>query len=431
MIVDHRAAFLEDLQEQRSALSDPTSARAAAWDSLKDIELPSRRSELYKYFPLNLLYAEHFERAQKIQIGIDDVMPYVAPESKHSYIVFVNGYLDLELSCVEGIEGACIVRSLPEAMRSYAAFVQMREKEELKAERDPFALMHMALYQEGVFLYFPAKLKVEVPVQVLNLCVNRTVSQSVLPKVQIFVGKESEAHVTLSTHSLGSERLFSHVLCDIVLEANSRLAFSQAVLDRGVSWGFSSLRALVKEGAYLEGLHMASGGGPSRFDYRVDLVQPGAAASLNGVGLARGHQGVHTNVVMRHMAPETRSSQLFKGAVKDKGISAFEGKIFVDASAQKTDAFQLCNHLLLDDTAKGYAKPNLEIYADDVKASHGATAGPFDELPFFYAEARGLDKETIGRFLLRAFCKELEEKIEGEHLQRLFLHYLETFNERE
>lgn len=432
MIVDHRAAFLAELSENQHKERGPLGQlRAAAWSRFEEVGLPNRKSEAYKYFPTAQLFSEHFAKPSKTKLTLRDVAPFVLPECANSYVVFVNGRLDFELSNLEGIEGAGIARSFEDAMRSYSAFLTGRLQEQGKKEKDPFALVHAALFDEGLFIYLPAKSSLDVPVQVINLSVNRVEPIMTLPKLGIFAAKETNAELIVTHHALGTESLFTHLAIDAVLEPAARLKITQVAADPNITWGFSTLRADVKAKACLESLHLATRFGHFRFDYSVDLVGQEARADLKGAGLSAGsgkaRQSLHTAVDIRHRAPATFSHQLFKRALRKEGLSDFAGKIFVDPIAQQTDAFQLCQHLLLDPSAKAYARPGLEIYADDVKASHGATSGGLESEPKFYLEARGIAKEKIERYLVRAHFKELFDSMECESIERLFNSEVEGF----
>lgn len=425
MIVDHRRAFLADLDEHLAF--DNGSLRQAAWMRFEEIGLPNRKSEAYKYFPTSLLFAEHFTKASRTQLTARDIAPLILPECKDSYVVFVNGMLDFELSHLEGVEGACIVRSFEDAMRSYSAFLKGRLKEQTHKETDPFALLHAALFHEGLFIYLPAKSSLDVPVQVINVSVNRIEPIMTLPKIEIFAAKETCAEIMITHHALGKERLLTHLSLDAVLEPKAKLQITQVVAEPNIAWGFSTLRASLKAKAELASLHLATRPEHFRFDYGVDLLGEDAKADLKGAGLGKERQSVHAVVDVRHMAPSTCSSQLFKRALGADGVGDFAGRIFVDPIAQQTDAFQLCQHLLLDPSAKAYARPGLEIYADDVKASHGATSGGLEAEPQFYLQARGIAKDKIERYLVRAHFKELFEAIALESIERLFASEVEGF----
>jgi len=428
MIVDHRAVFLAELSENLNWDKDALGElRAAAWGRFEEMGLPSRKAEAYRYFPTAQFVSAPFARAPKMQLTPRDIAPFILPECKDSYVVFVNGRLDFELSQLEGIEGACIARSYEDAMRSYSAFLMGRLKSQGQKEQDPFALLHAALFDEGLFIYLPAKSSLDVPVQVINLAVNRIEPIMTLPKISIFAAKETSAELIITHHALGTESLYTHLAIDAVLEPDSRLKISQVAADPNITWGFSTLRADIKAKASLETLHVATRAQHFRFDYGTNLLGEEARTDLKGAGLCKERQSVHTAVDVRHMAPSTFSSQLFKRALRKEGLGDFAGKIFVDPVAQQTDAFQLCQHLLLDPSAKAYAKPGLEIYADDVKASHGATSGGLESEPKFYLEARGIAKEQIERYLVRAHFKEVFDETTYESIERLFNCEVEAF----
>ena len=157
---------------------------------------------------------------------------------------------------------------------------------------------------------------------------------------------------------------------------------------------------------------MTEGAKTVREDYKIALNGENGEADLNGLWVLKEKNECHVNVMIEHVAPHCRSNQLFKGVLDDFARSSFEGKIWVRKEAQKTDAFQLNNNLLLSDHANADSKPNLEIFADDVKASHGSTMGQVDEEQLFYLKTRGFSKEVAEKFLVRAFCQEVLQKYE-------------------
>ena len=153
--------------------------------------------------------------------------------------------------------------------------------------------------------------------------------------------------------------------------------------------------------------------------YDFSLVEEGASVDLQGAWLLDEHQKVWNDISIRHVAPHTHSKQLFKGVLKGSAYSHFKGKIYVEASAQKTEAYQLNNNLILSDEAKAETLPSLEIFADDVKASHGATVGQIDEESLFYLRSRGLSKEDAKHALIHGFIGEIFVKL-PESIRKTF-----------
>lgn len=160
--------------------------------------------------------------------------------------------------------------------------------------------------------------------------------------------------------------------------------------------------------------------GFGRADFNVTMGGQGAECDLSGLTLLAGKQHSDTTIVVDHIAPHCRSSQFFKTVLNDQSRGVFQGKIHVHKDAQKTDGYQLSNNLLLSNLAEMDVKPELEIYADDVKCSHGSTTGQLDETPLFYLMSRGISKDDARRLLLEAFMGEVLEKISNEDVRQMF-----------
>ena len=165
---------------------------------------------------------------------------------------------------------------------------------------------------------------------------------------------------------------------------------------------------------------IAGSAGFSRAEFTVKMNGQGGECDLSGLTLLAGKQHSDTTIIIDHIAPHCRSSQFFKNVLNDKSRGVFQGKIHVYKDAQKTDGYQLSNNLLLSNLAEMDVKPELEIYADDVKCSHGCTTGQLDETPLFYLMSRGISKEDARRLLLEAFMGEILEKISNDDVRGLF-----------
>jgi Fe-S cluster assembly protein SufD len=167
----------------------------------------------------------------------------------------------------------------------------------------------------------------------------------------------------------------------------------------------------LKRSSRFEAWNVLSGGQLSRFSSRISLNGENGEALLQGIWMLNENHQAHTHVVMDHHAPHCHSLQKFKGVMADISQASFEGKILVRQPAQKTEAYQLNNNLILGDHAIAYSKPNLEIFADDVKASHGATVTQIDEEQLFYLNSRGIGSSDAKKLLVQGFCREIIDQI--------------------
>lgn len=276
-------------------------------------------------------------------------------------------------------------------MRSYGLFLQTRLAKGLKEETDPFAALNGAFHGRGAFLYLPPKCKAAL--HLTHLFVSE---DFVSPRIHVYLGRHAE--LTLTQTSQGKSNFCNSAL-DFVLDEGARLAFH----DRQEGQ-FQSIRATQKRDSKLK---MVLLGKQLRTSLKVQLAEENSEAEVFGLACNSGSEESHVHASIEHVAPHTHSRQHFKAVLRDKSRFSFEGKILVRPAAQKTEAYQLNNNLILSDEAVANAKPNLEIFADDVKASHGATVGQLDEEQLFYLRSRGLSLEQAKEWLIEGFCKEI------------------------
>lgn len=377
--------------------------RQMAWDQFLHLDLPKKR--------FNKLYTHPFKNAEPVHPG--DITTYLLPECQNSYCVFVNGcYLpDLSKPPKE-----IIALPLTLGLKTYGSFLNARHTKQLKEEKDPFAALNGALYQEGLFLYLPPKVLCEAPLQILHFidgddCV-------VSPRLHLFMGRESSLSLAM-TRSGAGKNIWINGYADFALEERASLTLTSLSEEEKTTTHFEAIRATLKRQSQLKSWSVTNGGALSKQDYVVRLSGEECDASLYGAWGLEGNKEHHVNILMDHQEPNTTSLQTFKGILADKSHSSFEGKIYVHQKAQKTQAYQMNRNLILSKYASAYCKPNLEIFADDVKASHGATIGQLDDEHLFYLRARGIPQSVARALLVQAFTQEIVDPIPLASLRAL------------
>ena len=370
--------FLEFLDPQDPLLN----WRKKYWDRFQEIGWPK---EPFQYIPLKTL-----------------AIPRPAEKSggfcsNNSFqIVFFDGYFSAERSRVpEGI----ICQPLDEAMLSYGVFLQNRMTRTLKEERDPLALLNGAFQGRGCFLYVPPKTRLDEEIFIRHFFSSETMAS---PRLMVYLGRESRLHL-IQHHSEGH---FCNSQIDALLDEGAECLFRDACEPR-TSHFFQAIRAGLKRNSRFAAHLYSEGAALARSSIKVQLLEENSETLLEGLARLEGETQNHVHALVEHLAPHTRSRQHFKAVLKGKSRSSFEGKIYVHPTAQKTEAYQINNNLLLSDQAIAYAKPNLEIFADDVKASHGATISQLDEETLFYLRSRGLPFQEAQKCLIEGFCREL------------------------
>ncbi len=283
--------------------------------------------------------------------------------------------------------------------------------------------MNGALYTEGVLVYVAPKTILEKPLIVEYLCDD---DSFLVPKVQFFFGKESKGDIIERN---GSKKGIVNALVDFNLEDKAIVTYTQMALNNE-GWVFDFTRVLMKRDSQFTSHLVTNGSETVRYDYSVQLKGENGIAHLNGLWMLNGFSEAHVHVLMEHAAPYCESLQHFKGALDASSRSSFEGKILVRKEAQKTNSFQMNNNLLLSPGAQANSKPNLEIFADDVKASHGSTVGQLDDEELFYLRTRGYTKSEAEGILTQGFLREIIEKIDQKEIKDEALQAMRQFLKR-
>jgi Fe-S cluster assembly protein SufD len=249
----------------------------------------------------------------------------------------------------------------------------------------------------------------------------------VAPRVHIFAGAESEVQFITSTEG----GALCNGFVDVAVEERASVFHTSYTGSEKESFGFSSFRASLKKESFLQSLICSLDVNCRREDYKVSLLGERAHVDLMGLSGVSGNSQSHINIQVDHIAPSCHSKQLFKQVLLDQSRASFTGKIHVTRLAQKTEAYQLSRSLLLSDLAITYAKPNLEIFADDVKASHGATISQIDEEQKFYLQSRGVSSAEATALLTQGFCQEILDNISLDSLEEKCLEKYRNFLQKE
>lgn len=392
--------------------------RKRAWDHFEELGLPTVKTETFQYLRLRRLFDKQFQLACSYSLSKQEIAGYILPPCARSCAVFVNGQLDLRLSSFEGLPKKVVAICLQEAFRSFGSFINNQVARFLREEMDPFAALNAAFQRQALFFYVPPNTVIETPIQILHLLDGQNALYS--PRSEFFFGALSEAQVIRTVVRLNGAGGFLNDASHFAIEEGAKITYSRVICPSSSSlWHFDATRTTLKKDSSFKSYIVQEGAEAYRDDYRISLIGPNAEVYLGGVWMLKNKAESHTHVYMDHQSPHCRSMQLFKGILDDSSRSSFEGKIYIHKAAQKTQAFQLNHNLLLSDAAQSDSKPNLEIFADDVKASHGATVGQLDPEHLFYLSTRGLNLNMAKHVLIQGFCHEVIDQIPVAALRTL------------
>lgn len=400
---------LENVYQSKKNIPLVQKWKDKAWDLFKERELPNKKTAGFGYFPLK----EFLERLNVHSFAktetIVDIDKHIFSECAESCLIFVDGSFRADLSKVNGLEGSRL-QILPwkEATKKFQTFLQNRWNNTL-ASQNLFGLLNSALFEDGLFIYAQPNAIVDTPIQILHIITQKGIY---CPRVQIYAGEKSRLNI--AQHTVFEEDIDGGIdlaYFDYAIDAKAHVNVVQSRINKLSQWQCENVRGTLQKDSSLQMTVVANGGHATHHDILLDLIGENSSATISIGNVLHGSRQAHTNIQINHHAPQCRSNQLIKNALFDISRSSFEGKIKIDSLAQQTNAFQLNNNLLLGEHARAYAKPNLEIFADDVKASHGATVGALDEEMLFYFRARGLSENMAKQFLLQGFLEDILERL--------------------
>jgi Fe-S cluster assembly protein SufD len=371
--------------------------------------LPTVRDEDWKYTnlaPLQSLELEPAAPAAGRGVALPD--PIAGADGPHVRLVFHDGRLWRELSQTAELPQGVRLESLAELADADAATLQNVLSEEDAFAGRPMLALNTALMGDGYVLRLDPGATVEPLIEIVHVTTDEARPWVAHPRNVIHAAANSA--VTVVERHLGGDGEGAYLIngvTELVLEDGARVRHVKVQSEGLSAFHIAQVRARLARDARFESFVLTSGGRLSRHDIHVRLEGPGAECRLNGITMQRDGQLTDNTIVVEHAAPHTTSRQIYKGALDGKARGVFQGRIVVHPGAQKTDGHQSCKTLLLSDRAEIDAKPELEIYADDVKCSHGAVAGELEESALFYLRARGIPERAARNLLVEGFLGEV------------------------
>ena len=379
--------------------------REASFERFADEGFPTQRAEAWKYTSVARQANVAMAMAPSAQIGLEALSPHLLGGPKARRLIFVNGHLVPQLCHAQGLPAGAVAKSLgrvleEEPEKAAAALAAM-------ADDRSFTALNAAFAGAGAWIELADGVVVEEPLQLVFLTVGQPGAVMTHPRCVIRLGKGARLKLIETHAAIGSGHGLTNLVTQIALGPQAQLVHDrlQSLQDEATFIGKTDLEAA--EGARYVQTISTGGGALVRNESEVRITGSGVECLLNGLYMPTGTEHVDTLIRVHHLAPGSHSDQFYKGVVDGRGHAAFAGKVVVHKDAQKTNAFQSDANLLLSDDAEVDTKPELEIYADDVKCSHGATVGDLDPTALFYLRSRGLDRETAASMLTWAFAGEV------------------------
>jgi Fe-S cluster assembly protein SufD len=397
--------------------------RESAFARYEKLGFPNVKQEEWKYTNVAPIAKTKFafDATPAREFDATRLEHLVYPEARRSRIVFINGAYSARASALDALPAGVVAMNLFEALgdQRYEEAVREHLAHVGAADSDnAFTALNTAFLADGAFIFIPQNVRVESPLHLLFLS-DVTKAQTIFfPRVLIIAERDSAATLIESyTHTGSEERYLTNAVVEVVLADGARFEHYKVQREGAQSFHMATTNAVLKRNSSYNATNVTLGAALSRHDVHVALEDEGAECWVDGLYLVSDEQHTDTHSLIDHRKPRCTSHQLYKGILDGRSRAVFNGKIFVREGAQQTDAFQTNRNLLLSNETRVDTKPQLEIFADDVKCSHGATVGQLDEEELFYLTSRGLHPDLARNLLTYGFAEEIVAKIKIESIK--------------
>ncbi len=375
---------------------------ATALQTIANTPMPTTRVEAWKYTRLTKIGKVNFTNEEAEVTSIDNYRIC----SSETTLVFVNGHYSERLSS----------RKLPVgvSVELISKSTQQLETTSIKLEGEIFNATNTAFLNDGVIIRIAANAVIKQPIQVVHILKGDHVISNF--KTIIHAEKFSKAEIVQGFFSEGGSSNFCNSISEINVAENAHLTINKIQYESEESFHISTEEVQQATDSNFKINTFTLNGGLVRNNLHINVNGKNCESHLNGAYLLKNKQHVDNHSVVDHKVPNCESHELYKGVIDDSATAVFNGKVYVRPDAQKINAFQSNANVLLSDNATINSKPELEIYADDVKCSHGSTTGQLDEEAVFYLRARGLSEKSARQLVVSAFIGEVIEKVENEEV---------------
>jgi len=406
--------LIAEFESSKGSLFGDVKLREQALESFSKQGIPGRKSEEYKYVNMELaLKGEYaFSSSQKISAKQIESAQFL----KDAIVVVIeNGKFNSAFSKINSLPKGLQVLNISDAVSNEAFKNHFSKYADVNL--DPFVALNTALSAGGVFIHVAKSAVVETPIHIIHIT---SVSENTILNARNLIVVEENAQATIvESYQVvdSTAKSFNNALTEIIVEANANVDHYKIQDESEFGHLVSTTQSIQKKQSVFTTHTFTLSGLLVRNNLNMVLDDQFIESHLNGLYLTNGNQVVDNHTLVDHRKPNCNSNELYKGIIEDKSSATFNGKIYVRKDSQKTNAFQSNKNILLSDDGTINTKPQLEIYADDVKCSHGTSTGKLDEDKIFYLRARGLSEASAKKLLMHAFASEVVDTIKIDALR--------------
>ena len=410
VLEDKKQAFLANFVA-KSADKDSSIAKQEALKALENLEFPTTRDEYWKYTRVGKITNANY--SQSPSFNVSDISRYLVEGLEAYLVVFVNGFFSEELSDISQAKGITIC-PIAKARKEHVDEFEQYFGRLSKHESQFFSAVNAVYNTNGVYLNIEKNSVVDKPIHMINLTDAENAAYN--PR-NLFVVVENAEVTIINSYETISGSSFTNSTTEIYVNEGATVDSYILQNQSNTSKQVNEIDVVQKANSTYTANTVTLNGGLVRNNYNIEVKGQGCETNLYGLYLTSGNQHIDNHTIVDHIEPNCESNEVYIGVMDDASTAVFNGKVFVRSEAQKTNAYQQNKNMLLTDDASAYSKPELEIYADDVKCSHGSTTGQVDEEAIFYLRTRGVSELNARKMMIRAFANEILENIKIDALR--------------
>ncbi|GBD32018.1 FeS cluster assembly protein SufD [bacterium HR33] len=417
--LDPRERYLaayDDLRRERAG--EPawlSQRREAGLEEFRKAGFPTTRQEAWRFTNVQPVLRTPFglfERDSRFQVSDRELGALIGGTTPGQVVVLVNGIFRPDLSTLKGLPKGVIATGLAQALASDGAAIEEHLARYARDSANPFTALNTALFRDGAFILVPRGTVLEQPIQIVCLAVPGGEPLMWHLRHLIVVEENAKAAVVESYQSLGGGVYLTNAVTEFVLGDNADAHYCRIQYESDQAYQLATTHSVQGRDSRLVSCSVAFGSALARHDINAVMGGSGGYLILDGLTVIGGRQHVDHHTTLDHAQPHCESHELFNGIFDGHSRGVFNGRIIVRPGAQRTDSKQTNNNILLSPDARADSQPQLEIYADDVKCTHGSTTGPLDPAAIFYLRSRGLSQAQARHALTYGFSAEVLNQID-------------------
>lgn len=420
--IDLKTELIADFQRREQAMNGEAKTpfhqtRQQALERFVTLGFPTPRNEEWKYSNVRNLISHTYNFAGEHAVTPETIREISIPNLTGNVLYFVNGHYEPSLSRVVSPAEQMTVLPLREAVQNHPELVGSYFGSLTNTKDEAFTALNTAFAGEGIFIHVPKGKVVEESVVMYFINDARSENIGAQPRNLFIIEENAQVTLTETFLTLGDAQSLTNAVTEIHVGKDALVQYYKVQNDSDSAFHVGTTQVRMTDNSHFYAATVSLNGGFIRNNLNIAIDGEHCDAHMYGLYFPDGRQHIDNHTVADHRKPNSESNELYKGVLRGKSTGVFNGKIFVQEDAQKTNAFQSCKNVVLSPDATMNTKPQLEIFADDVKCSHGTTTGQLDNEALFYLRSRGISKDEAMSLLMFAFCEDVITQIKIEPIQ--------------